>query len=245
MPADERPPAAAHLSPPEWLALLAEGDLEIEGQMPWSSNVTLLVRVRSGRFEARAIYKPGEGERSLWDFPPGLYRHEVAAYRLAEAAGLQVVPETVRRDGPFGEGSLQRFVDADFSQHYFTLIEEPAHHDALRLVAGYDLLANNADRKGGHFLLDADGRIWGIDNGLCFHPQPKLRTVAWDFAGEALPDAVIDACARLSRDLAEPLRAELTSREARALVARARALLEHPVFPYPDLEERCYPWPLV
>ncbi|MDA8295745.1 MAG: SCO1664 family protein [Actinomycetota bacterium] len=245
MPADERPPAAPRLSSPEWLALLAEGDLEIEGQMPWSSNITLLVWVRCGELEARAIYKPGEGERSLWDFPPGLYRHEAAAYRLADAVGLPVVPETVLRDGPFGEGSLQRFIDADFSQHYFTLLEEPARHDALRLVAGYDLLANNADRKGGHFLLDADGQIWGIDNGLCFHPQPKLRTVAWDFAGEPLPDAVIEACARLSEELGEPLVALLTPREARALRARARALLEHPVFPHPDLEEHCYPWPLV
>ena len=111
----------------------------------------------------------------------------MAAYELAEALGWRLVPETVaRRDGPLDAGSLQRFVDADFEQHYFTLLEVDAHRAALKRMATFDVIANNADRKGGHCLLDADGQVWGIDHGLCFHAEPKLRTVIWDFAGEPL-----------------------------------------------------------
>lgn len=245
MPEDQRPPAAADLSPKRWRRLLHDGEVEVEGRMPWSSNATFLVTLCHGDLLRRAIYKPGAGERTLFDFPAGLYRREAAAYELAEVTGLHLVPETVIREGPFGEGSMQRFVDADFSQHYFTLLEQDEHRDALRLVAGFDLLANNADRKGGHLLIDRSGRIWAIDNGLCFHPQPKLRTVAWDFAGEPLPDALVDACARLAAEVPERLRTLLSNKEAAALAGRARALLGRPVFPEPDLDERCYPWPLV
>jgi uncharacterized repeat protein (TIGR03843 family) len=245
MPEDERPPPAPHLSAQEWRELLSGGELEIEGRMPWSSNATFLVRVEAEGLCAYGVYKPAAGERPLWDFPAGLARREAAAYELGRMSGLDVVPVTVLRDGPLGRGSLQRFVDADFSEHYFTLRDAGEHDAALRRIAGYDLLANNADRKGGHFLLDAHGCIWGIDNGLCFHTQPKLRTVAWDFAGEALPDEVLQACARLSAGGPGALETLLEPNELRALVGRARRLLERPVYPHPDLEERCYPWPLV
>ncbi len=135
----------------------------------------------------RAVYKPLRGERPLWDFPDGLYRREVAAYELSAALGWSLVPETVARDdGPYGAGSYQRFVDADFTEHYFTLLEQPDHHDLLRRIAVFDLVANNADRKSGHCLLGDDGNIWGIDHGLCFAVPPKLRTVMWDFAGEPI-----------------------------------------------------------
>src|SRR5581483_878650 len=137
--------------------------------MPWSSNGTFLVAVGHEGVEVAAIYKPGRAERPLWDFPDGLYRREVAAFALSEHLGWEFVPPTVHvPDGPLGPGSLQLFVDADFEQHYFTLLEEEHHHRALKRMATFDCLANNADRKGGHCLLDVDGRIWGIDHGLCF-----------------------------------------------------------------------------
>ena len=135
--------------------------------------------------EAKAIYKPVRGERPLWDFPSGLHRREVAAWELSEYLGWHLVPPTIMRDGPFGEGSLQLFVAADFEQHYFTLYEGRADlHDALRRMCAFDLLANNTDRKSGHCLLGLDGRIWGIDHGLCFAEDFKLRTVIWEFGGE-------------------------------------------------------------
>ena len=141
--------------------------------MPWSSNGTYLVRVCHDGQESRAVYKPVHGERPLWDFPPGLYLREVAAYELSEALGWGLVPETVVRDGPLGTGSLQRFVPADFQQHYFTLLERPEQHDALKATCTFDLVANNADRKGGHCLLGEDGRLWSVDHGLCFHADPS------------------------------------------------------------------------
>src|SRR5207248_851304 len=125
-----------------------------------------------------AVYKPWRGERPLWDFPDGLFRREVAAYELSAALGWDIVPETVARDdGPHGPGSYQRFVDADFTEHYFTLLEAARDLDALRKIAVFDLVANNADRKSGHCLVDAGDHIWGIDHGLCFAVPPKLRTV--------------------------------------------------------------------
>lgn len=214
--------------------------------MPWSSNATFLVTVEAAGRSFRAIYKPGAGERPLRDFPGGLYRREVAAYELARASGLEVVPETVlREDAPLGAGSLQRFVEADFAEHYFSLLEDPRHGPALRRIAGFDLLANNADRKGGHLLLDGASVIWGIDHGLCFHEAPKLRTVMWDFAEEPVPGEVLDASARLFRRLPPALADLLEEGERRALRRRAARLLERPVFPCPDREERSYPWPLV
>jgi hypothetical protein len=230
----------------QWHALLEAGDVDVEGRMPWSSNVTLLVTLRLGEAEGRAIYKPGEGERPLWDFPDGLFRREVAAYELSRALDLEVVPETVlRAEAPFGAGSLQRFVDADFEQHYFTLLEQPRFAESLRLLAGFDLLANNADRKGGHVLVDSGDHIWGIDNGLCFHPAPKLRTVMWDFAGEPVPDRVLAGCERVLESAPERLRPLLANDELAGLERRARALLAEPCFPEPDLDDRPYPWPLV
>ena len=246
MPPDERSPAAADLSGDDWLELLSSGELEVEGRMPWSSNVTLLCTLRKGGIERRAIYKPAGGERPLWDFPGGLFRREVAAYELSAALGLSVVPETVlRSDAPFGEGSLQRFIDADFAQHYFSLLEDPSCLEDLRRVAGFDVLANNADRKGGHLLLDAAGRIWGIDNGLCFHPAPKLRTVMWDFAGDEVPAEVFDACSLLESSLPDVLSSLLAPEECAALQGRAGSLRRSGRFPAPHDDHRAYPWPLV
>ncbi len=214
--------------------------------MPWSSNNTFLVTVVKDEGRAAAVYKPGRGERPLWDFPDGLYRREVAAYELSEALGWGFVPPTVELDdGPLGPGSLQAFVDADFEQHYFTLLEDESHHRLLKRMATFDVLANNADRKGGHCLLDANGRIWGIDHGLCFHVQQKLRTVIWDFAGDPVEADDLAAIRRLlDVGVPEALSRLLHEEECRALVKRARRLLGDEHLPEPRTDHP-YPWPLV
>jgi uncharacterized repeat protein (TIGR03843 family) len=228
------------------LDLLTSGEIEIQGRMPWSSNGTYLVTVTDGENTTAAVYKPGRAERPLWDFPDGLYRREVAAYELAEALGWGLVPETVaRRDGPLDAGSLQRFVDADFEQHYFTLLEVDAHRAALKRMATFDVIANNADRKGGHCLIDADGRVWGIDHGLCFHADPKLRTVIWDFAGEPLARRDRRDLEQLARGgLPGSLTALLHGDERRALEARIDRILGAGRLPTPR-SHHPYPWPLV
>lgn len=241
MSAQERQP------PPSTLTVLEQGAVEIEGRLPWSSNATFLVTVTHRDVSMPAVYKPYRGERPLWDFPDGLYRREAAAYLLSEALGWRLVPETIARgDGPLGMGSLQRFVDADFEQHYFTLLDDPTHHDALQRMAVFDLLANNADRKGGHCLVGSDGHVWGIDHGLCFHPDPKLRTVIWDFAGEPMPPADVAAVrGLLASPLPPGLRDLLSDDEQAALLRRADAVVHAPCFPDPGSDHRAYPWPLV
>jgi uncharacterized repeat protein (TIGR03843 family) len=230
---------------PATLELLTRGEITVRGRMPDSSNATFLVELRQDPDATLGVYKPGRGERPLWDFPPRLFRREIAAYLLSEALGWDVVPPTIERDGPFGEGSVQLFVAADFAQHYFTLHEDAAHHDALRRICAFDLVANNADRKSGHCLVGPDGRIHAVDNGLSFHVEPKLRTVIWEFAGEPIPEAILDDVARLvARGLPGDLAALLEPAERKALLARARRLLRDRLFPA-DRSGRRYPWPLV
>jgi uncharacterized repeat protein (TIGR03843 family) len=227
------------------LNLLSNGDVEVDGRMPWSSNATFLATVRADGIEAKAIYKPGRGERPLWDFPHGLYRREVAAWRLSEALGFGIVPPTVARDGPFGEGSFQLFIPADFEQHYFTLHENRNElHDQLRTICAFDLLANNTDRKSGHCLLGLDDKVWAIDNGLCFAVTFKLRTVIWEFAGERIPAAVLDATRELCDGIPDDVAEYLEDDEVEALHGRVRRLLARPVFPEDTTGHR-YPWPLV
>lgn len=226
-------------------AVLDRGEMEIEGRMPWSSNGTFLATVRFEDVWTRAIYKPRRGERPLWDFPAGLDRREVAAYELSEALGWHLVPHTVLRDGPLGEGSVQRFVDADFEQHYFTLFEDARHLDQLQAMCVFDLLANNTDRKSGHCLVSVGDELFGIDHGLCFHEDFKLRTVIWDFAGEPIPEELLADVEALHRDgLPERLRALLRPVEAAALLARARDVVALGRFPVDPTGHR-YPWPLV
>ncbi|HEY7946220.1 MAG TPA: SCO1664 family protein [Acidimicrobiales bacterium] len=228
------------------MTLLAEGEIEIVGRMPWSSNQTFLVTCTSGDEELGAVYKPERGERHLWDFPGSIFRREVAAYELSVALGWELVPETISRlDAPFGEGSLQRFVDADFSQHHFTLIEDEIHHDQLRAICAFDVVANNADRKSGHCILGDDGKIWAIDNGLCFHREPKLRTVIWEFAGDPVPDELLADLSALADDVPDALAECLSPSEIDAVRRRARQLVKKARFPVPDPNEHCYPWPLV
>jgi len=229
----------------EALELLARGEITVRGRMPRSSNATYLVEVAGSGAPVLAVYKPGRGERPLWDFPPGLFRREVAAWELSQALGWGLVPPTVLREGPFGEGSLQEFVPADFAEHYFTLREAQAHRERLQWICAFDLLANNADRKSGHCLLGPDGRVWAIDNALTFHAEPKLRTVIWDFAGQAIPAPILDDVKRVQRaGLPADLAHLLEPAEQRALQKRARALVKAACFPEDDSGYR-YPWPLV
>ena len=239
MPAQQRPPR--ELSD---LDLLATGDVEVKGRMPWSSNATFLVEVRDGGRTTLGVYKPVRGERPLWDFPAGLGRREVAAWLVSEALGWGLVPTTVWRDGPLGEGSVQQFVPARFEEHYFTLHEDPAHHDALRAVCAFDLAINNTDRKSGHCLLGEDGRIYAIDNGLSFSASFKLRTVIWEFAGEPIPDRLVADLAAVADSPPPGLATLLDRREVDAFASRIRRLLRDPVFPEDPTGHR-YPWPLV
>jgi uncharacterized repeat protein (TIGR03843 family) len=227
------------------LRLLREGDITVKGRMPRSSNATFLVELALDDANALAVYKPEQGERPLWDFPPGLYRREIAAYLLSEALGWGLVPVTTRREGPLGDGSLQLFVPADFRQHYFTLLETEEHRATLQRICLFDLVANNADRKSGHCLLVPGDRIYAIDNGLTFHAEPKLRTVIWDFGEEPIAPALQEDLRRVLGDELPPaLAALLDPEEQRALKRRARGLLRTGHYPVDKTGLR-YPWPLI
>ena len=229
------------------LRLLREGDIEVDGRMPWSSNATFLVSLTGDDGSAaKAVYKPVRGERPLWDFPAGLHRREVAAWLLSEYLGWSLVPPTVlREDAPLGEGSLQLFIAADFEAHYFTLYEtRPDLHDQLKAICAFDLLINNTDRKGGHCLLGLDGRVWAIDNGLCFAEDDKLRTVIWEFGGEPVPPGLLTDVRRLAECVPLEVAALLDDDEVAALQHRAQRLVTKKVFPI-DGSGRRYPWPLV
>ncbi len=242
--------AAVAVEPERALRLLARGRIELVGQILDSSNFTFLARVDDGDLEAFAIYKPQRGESPLWDFPRGtLCLRETAAYVVSRALGWPLIPPTVLRDGPYGVGALQLYVDADPEATYFSLRTERLAD--LLPVALFDLLANNADRKGGHLLLDAAGRIWAIDNALTFHAEPKLRTVIWDFAGEAISQEYLEDLRRLRDHLARRshlrrvLERLLAEEEIAALRKRLTAMLRDAIFPFPDPTRRQIPWPVV
>ncbi len=222
--------------------------MEVHGRIAGSSNATLLVTCELGGDELLAVYKPSKGERPLWDFPGGLFRREVAAYVLSEHLGWGLVPETVlRAEGPFGQGSVQRFVPEDGTSHYFTLRDQPRWHPVLMQLGAFDVVANNADRKSGHVLL-ADDRLWAIDNGLCFNEHDKLRTVIWDFGGAPLAPALLEDLGRLSRDGPPPALSELIEpAEVAATMDRVSWLLSLCALPelVDDGEWPPYPWPLV
>jgi Phosphatidylinositol 3- and 4-kinase len=237
------------LDPAHASEILRHGEIEVAGRLAWSSNATLLAGATLDGVEMPLVYKPRRGERPLWDFPDGtLCLREVASYELSDALGWSIVPETVLRDGPFGVGMVQRFVEHDPDEHYFTLLEE--HADELRRFAIFDVLVNNADRKGGHCLRElSTSHVWGIDHGLTFHLGPKLRTVIWDFAGDKLPQrAVEDVCrvmALLEGPLADRFDELLSGAELAALLDRASELLHVGVLPAPEEGYHSVPWPLV
>jgi hypothetical protein len=220
--------------------------MELLGLMPNASNHTFLARCVAGDEELLAIYKPRDGETPLWDFPEGtLHRREVAAWELAAAIGWPNVPPTVRRDGPLGVGSAQRFVRFDPSAHYFTL--EAGRQEEFLRIALFDVVVNNADRKSGHCLLGEDGSVWAIDHGVCFHEEPKLRTVIWAFIDEPIPTQERADLERLGDQLDGPLGerlvALLSPEEAGALAARLERLLTAGTLPGPDPALRPFPWP--
>jgi hypothetical protein len=247
---EDEPAPAVPVGPERAIRLLSRGDMALLGQITPSSNFTFLASVDDGNLRALAIYKPRRGERPLWDFPHGtLCLREVAAYLVSRTLGWPLIPPTVLRDGPHGSGALQLYIDADPEANYFTFHEERLPD--LLPVALFDTLVNNADRKGGHLLLDRWDRVWAIDNALTFHPEPKLRTVIWDFAGELIPEKYLTGLHQLQEYLAHggPLREMLIGllieEEITALEARLVALLEDAVLPIPDPTRRQIPWPLV
>ncbi|MFM2436643.1 MAG: hypothetical protein RL353_633 [Actinomycetota bacterium] len=219
--------------------------MQLEMRMPYSSNATFLVSITLQDKTVQAIYKPMRGEKPLWDFAPGLHRREVAAYRLSEAMGLNCVPPTVLRDGPNGEGSVQLLIEANPDEHYFTLFEQRQDlHDQFRAMCALDIVANNTDRKSGHVLVDKDQHVWGIDHGLCFAEDFKIRTVIWEFGGEVLPESIRQAVEPLITNVPLEVATLLTTQEVLAISERAKWLVDGAAFPV-DPSGRHYPWPLV
>ena len=235
------------------VAALTTGELSLVGLIPWSSNYTFLGNIAAGDQTLRAIYKPIRGERPLWDFPRGaLAKREAAAYIVCRALGWDFVPPTVLRRGPHGLGSVQLFLDIDQDAHFFTFHTDPAYRHSLQALCLFDIISNNADRKAGHCLAAGDGCIIAIDHGLCFHEDDKLRTVIWDFAGEAIPQALAADLRGLIEALAEPggatplaLGKLLDRGEITRLRQRGEELLAAGVYPHPPTDRRPYPWPLV
>jgi uncharacterized repeat protein (TIGR03843 family) len=233
------------------ITTLQQGDVTIKGEFAWGSNYTFLAEVKANGEKILSVYKPSRGERPLWDFPPAsLACRETAAYLVSEALGWRLVPPTVlREDAPIGPGSLQLFIDHDPEIHYFNL--SAADHQALRPVVLFDLLVNNADRKASHLLFDQDHHLWLIDHGICFHAEDKLRTVIWDFVGEAIPENLLSDLRRFldelkpGKSLFKELQALLEPGEVTALIDRARHLIASGTYPDPSPDQRSFPWPLI
>jgi hypothetical protein len=230
-------------------AALQFGEFELKGQFMLGSNYTFLVDVTHEGQTYSAVYKPSRGEQPLWDFPENtLALREVAAYQVSEALGLNFVPFTIlREDGPYGPGSLQQYIEYDPEYHYFNFSGE----DKLLLqpVALFDLLINNADRKGSHVFFETDThKLWAIDHGVCFHKEEKLRSVIWDFAGQAIPEDLLVSLASFRLRLAtDPtlLAPYLSPEEIAALLTRGEGLLTARVFPRPPADRRAFPYPPV
>jgi hypothetical protein len=234
------------------LDTLQHGKLKVQAQFISGSNYTFLAELADKDGALRVVYKPVRGEQPLWDFPAhSLARREVAAFQVSEALGWGLVPPTIyRRRAPLGAGSLQLFVNHDPDRHYFTFSEDDKRR--LKPAAVFDLLINNADRKGGHVLIDEDDHLWLIDHGVCFHVEDKLRTVIWDFAGQPIPSQLLEGIQHFLDTLEESdsqlltrLKPLLSAAEIRRLLDRARGLLDQPFYPQPDNRRRPFPWPPV
>jgi uncharacterized repeat protein (TIGR03843 family) len=231
--------------------LLARGAMcEAHGMLRWSSNTAFLVSMADDELKVLAVYKPQRGERPLWDFPDGtLCYRETAAYEISAALGWLIVPPTVLRDGMRGIGSVQYYVTHSPDVNYFTL--DDSFRSQLQRFAAFDYMINNADRKGGHCLVDDHRRLWGIDHGIGFHVSPKLRTVIWDFAGTAIPQTLLTDIERVYCEVdnpSTPLRQQLcqllAEAEINALMARMRKVLQRREYPRPGPGPN-YPWPPV
>ena len=276
MSAPERIPPRSVTPPPDAAELLARGELTVRGRIREASNAALYCTVSHDGRDAACIYKPVAGERPLWDFPDGtLAQREVAAYEVSEATGWGLVPPTVLRDGPYGEGMCQLWVEAAPGAELLALVdgEEPepgwkaigfaevgegrtallvhADDERLRRLAVLDAVLNNADRKGGHLLPTGEGRLYGIDHGVTFSVETKLRTLLWGWAGEPLTPEAVEVLEGLRKSLTEggPLTARLqpliTDAEIDATRARVNALLASGKHPEPSGEWPAIPWPPV
>jgi uncharacterized repeat protein (TIGR03843 family) len=262
------------LAESEALELLCNGTLEIEGRLVDASNTTLRAVITHEGVEARCVYKPVRGERPLWDFPDGtLAGREVAAYLVGAATGWSPVPPTVLRDGPMGPGACQLWIDTTdteddailgfvptghvpFGWHRIAKAQDDdgrpyvlAHADDERLarLAAFDVMINNADRKGGHILLTAAGSVYGVDHGVSFHVQNKLRTILWGWVGDALPDETLEVLAKvrsaLDGDLGESLSEHLMVTEVRRIRRRVDRLIASGIYPEPPTDWPAVPWP--
>ena len=227
------------------LELLNTGAITVTGRLVDASNATLFASIESDKAQGQCIYKPIAGERPLWDFPDGQLAHrEYAAFLISEFLSLHIVPPTVLRDGPFGLGMVQLWIDIDEEidlAQYFSQ-DDPQ----LRTMALFDAIINNTDRKIGHLLPDKSGRLFGCDHGVTFHSEYKLRTVLWQWAGEPLLDSEIVILQKAIYEFAQiedALKDYLTKDELVALEIRIRELLESGTFPLPNPDWPSIPWP--
>ncbi|MDQ2588834.1 SCO1664 family protein [Saccharothrix yanglingensis] len=254
------------------LDLLEHGRIEVEGRLVDASNATLFCAISLDGVSAQCVYKPVRGERPLWDFPDGtLAGREVATYLVSQASGLHLVPPTVLRAGPFGSGMVQLWVETREDDDLVDIVPEDevragwrpvlrahdrygepavlvhADHPRMRLMAAFDAVVNNADRKGGHVLHATDGAVYGVDHGICLHVEDKLRTVLWGWLGEPLPEEAVAALRRLweclDTGLGERLHEHLTRAEVRALTVRLEKLLAAGAYPEPSDDWPAIPWP--
>jgi len=230
------------------LRLLTHGELEVQGRLVDASNATMYCSVGYEGAEAACVYKPVAGERPLWDFPDGtLAGRELAAYLVSRAGGWDVVPPTVYRDGPFGPGMCQLWVDADQNVDLVELARSGGD-ERLRQMAVFDAIVNNADRKIGHLLPTSDGHLYGCDHGVCFGAEYKLRTVLWQWRGKKLTPAALAGLRRshaamTTGELAAELHSWLTPLEVAATVGRVERLLALKTHPYPPSDWPAVPWP--
>ena len=266
-------PSAAELPLAQQLRLLTEGELDLEGRLIDASNTTLRAVIALDGVEARCVYKPIRGERPLWDFPDGtLAGREVAAYEVSAASGWDIVPPTVMRDGPLGEGACQLWIeepdeftplvgfvsatelppgwlrvasarDDDGSAYFLAHADDPG----LARMALFDAVVNNADRKGGHVLHPAGGHLHGVDHGVCFHTDEKLRTVLWGWAGKKVPADALADLRQLREALAGPTGERLcgliSEAEVAATLSRLDRLIARARFPEPSGQRHVMPWP--
>ncbi|MEM7134726.1 MAG: SCO1664 family protein [Chloroflexota bacterium] len=246
-------PSAHQMTEGEICQILQHGEMDDIQMLPYSSNYNLLTLVTLDGMELTAVYKPQQGESPLWDFTSGtLCKREVAAYVVSSALGWSLIPPTILRDGNYGIGSVQLYIEHDDSKHYFTVQEDERFASILRKLALFDFITNNADRKSGHCLIDIDGRLWAIDHGICFHHEYKLRTVIWEFSGNPIEPEILNDLELLRSVLDQPtnsytasLSQLLSSSEQLAMVQRLELLLESGTYPTPLPHRRNYPWPPV
>jgi hypothetical protein len=222
---------------------LEAGEMEVLGRLVDASNATLLCEIKSATGDFKVIYKPVAGERPLWDFPDGNLAHrEVAAYRVSELLGLHVVPETILREGPFGLGSVQRWIDIDEELDIVAIAQSKSF--AMEKIALFDAVVNNTDRKFGHILPISESEVYGCDHGLTFHSEDKLRTVLWQFSGDQIPENFLKSL-NIFLDLLPESRLNnlLTDDEIFALKNRVTDLIEIGTYPFPSDEWPAVPWP--